>query len=75
MVKLNQKRWTFYFQGTGELPFEPEFASVYADIELMVEGHKFYCHKVGSWKICEVHEYTILRIFDLVSYQSWLYLF
>ncbi|XP_045164247.1 ankyrin repeat and BTB/POZ domain-containing protein 1-like isoform X2 [Mercenaria mercenaria] len=31
---------------TGELPFEPEFASVYADIQIVVEGHKFYCHKV-----------------------------
>lgn len=30
---------------TGELPFEPEFASVYADIVLLVKGHKFYCHK------------------------------
>ena len=34
------------FQATGELPFEPEFASVYADFQLIVEGHKFYCHKV-----------------------------
>ncbi|WAR25630.1 ABTB1-like protein [Mya arenaria] len=31
--------------GTGELPFEPEFAWMYSDIVFLVENHKFYCHK------------------------------
>ncbi|KAL4225798.1 Ankyrin repeat and BTB/POZ domain-containing protein 1 [Mactra antiquata] len=30
---------------SGELPFEPEYASIYADIEFRVENHRFYCHK------------------------------
>lgn len=29
----------------GELPFDPEYASIYADICFSVEGHKFLCHK------------------------------
>ncbi|KAL3852443.1 hypothetical protein ACJMK2_016080 [Sinanodonta woodiana] len=29
----------------GELPFEPEFLPIYADICFSVEGHRFLCHK------------------------------